>query len=81
MSRQRSKPVRAARGNTLQQVEKFKYLGVEFTSDARLGTRRLMHGLEQQTQYYVSFIALWSQNGSVQTPQSWQFSNRSFFRS
>ena len=29
----------------------------------------------------VSSIALWSQNGSCQTPQSCQFSNRSLFRS
>jgi len=30
----------------------------------------LIHGLIKQTQFCVSFIALWSQNGSFQTPQS-----------
>ena len=34
------------------------------------GARRLKHGLVKQTQFCVSFIALWSQNRSFQTPQS-----------
>jgi len=37
-------------GNTLQQVEKFKYIGVVFTRDGGR-TRRLIHGLVKQTQY------------------------------
>jgi len=32
-------------GNTLQQVEKFMYLGLAFTSEVRRSARRLMHGL------------------------------------
>jgi len=43
---------------------KFKYLGVAFTSGGRW---RLMHGLVKQTQFCLSFIALWSQNGNFQT--------------
>jgi len=31
------------------------------------------------TQFYVSFIALWSQNRSFQSPRSCQFLNRSLF--
>ena len=78
---------RSVCGNTLQEVEMFKYLGVVFTCDGvstvdgRRSPRRLMHGLVKLTQFCVSFIALCSQNGSFQTPQSCQFSNRSLFRS
>ena len=43
--------------------------------------RRLVHGLVKLSQFYMSFIALWSQNGSFQTPQSCHFSNQSLFRS
>ena len=45
------------------------------------GARRLIHGLAKLTHFCVSFAALWQQNGSFQTPQSCQFSNRSLFRS
>ena len=45
------------------------------------GARILIHGLVKLMQFGVSFIALWSQNGSFQTPQSCQSSNRSLFRS
>jgi len=34
------------------------------------GARRLIHGLVKLTQFCLSLIALWSQNGSFQTPQS-----------
>jgi len=68
-------------GNTLQQVETFKYLGVVFTCDGRQSPRGLIHGLVKLTQFCVSFIALWAQNGSFQTLQSCQFSNRSLFLS
>jgi len=54
-------------GNKLQQVEKFKFLVVVFTSDGN-DARRLIHGLVKQTQFYVSFIALSSQNRNSQTP-------------
>jgi len=43
------------------------------------GARRLIHGLVKLTQFCVSFIVLWSQNGSFETPQSCQFLNRSLF--
>jgi len=42
---------------------------------------RFIYSSANQTQFCVSFIALWSQNGSFQTPQIFQFSNRSLFRS
>jgi len=45
------------------------------------GTGRLIHGLLKQTHFCMSFIALWSQNGSFETPQSCQFFNRSLIRS
>jgi len=38
------------------------------------GAKRLIHGLVKLMQFWVSFIALRSQNGSFQTPQSCQFS-------
>ena len=44
-------------------------------------TRRLIHGLVKLTQFCASFITLWRQTGSFQTPQSFQFLNRSLFRS
>jgi len=69
------------RGNTLQQVEKLKYLGLALTSDGRYKVSRLIHGLVKLTQFCVKFIALWSQNGSLQTPQSCQLLNLSLFQS
>ena len=68
-------------GNTLQQVETFKYLCVAFTCYESRSPRRLVHGLVKLTQFCVNFIALWLQNGSFQTPQSCQFLNRSLFPS
>ena len=65
-------------GNTLQQVETFKYLGVVFTN---VRTKRLIHGLIEKTQFCVIFIALWSQNGSFHRTQSFQFLNWSLFLS
>jgi len=41
--------MRQVSGNTLQQVEKFKYLGVVFTSDERRSARRLIQGLVKLT--------------------------------
>ena len=55
-------------GTTLQQVETFKYLGLVFTCDIRRSPRGLMHGLVKLTQFCVTFIALWSYNGSFKTP-------------
>jgi len=66
-------------GTTLQQVETYKYIGLVFMCDGRRSPRRLMHALVRITLFCVSFIALWSQNGSFQTLQSSQFSNRSLF--
>ena len=37
------------------------------------GMGRLIHGLVNQTHFCVSFITLWSQNGSFQTPQNCEF--------
>jgi len=54
---------------------------VVFTCDGKRSARRLIHGLVKLTQFCVNFIALWPQNGSLQTPQRYQFSNRSLFRS
>jgi len=60
--------MRQVSGTTLQQVKTFKYLGLVFTCDGRRRPKRLIHGLVRITQFGVSFIALWSQNGSFQTP-------------
>jgi len=60
-------------GNTLQQVETFKYLEGCYSRVTEGRTRRLIHGLVKQMQFCVSFFALWSQNGSFQTPQRCQF--------
>jgi len=67
----------ASERNTLQQVEKFKYIVVAFTS-AEGGAMRLMDGLLKKTQFFMNFSALWSQNESP-APQSRQFLNRSLF--
>jgi len=56
----------------------FKYLGALFTCDGSRSARRLIHGLVKLTKFCVSVIALWPQNGSFQTPQTCQFSNRFF---
>ena len=56
-------------GNALQVLEKFKYLGmVTYLPVPEGGARRLMHGLVKLTQFCLSLIALWSQNGSFQIP-------------
>ena len=65
-------------GNTLQQVETFKYFGVAFTSDE---TKGLIHKLVKKTQFYVSFISPGWWNGSFQRTQNFRFLNRSLFRS
>jgi len=38
-----------------------------------------LHGWLQLTQFCLSINALWSQNGSFETPQSYQFLNQSVF--
>jgi len=58
--------------NTVQQVEKFEYLGVVFTSDG-WRSKSLMQELAKQTQVCVRFIVQWSQNGSFQITQNWPF--------
>ena len=69
----------------LQQVDKFKYVGV--ANNLRVtegGVRRLIHGLVKLTQFRVLrdlYHSLWSRNRSFQTPQSSQFLNWSLFRS
>ena len=52
-------------GKTQQQIEKFKYLVVVFTSDGR-GIGRLIHESVKQMQFCMSFNALCSQNESFQ---------------
>jgi len=54
-------------GNTLQQVERLKYLGVVFAGD---GSRSEEIGARtgNANAFCVSFIALWFQNESFQTP-------------
>jgi len=66
--------MRQVSSNTQQQVETFKYLldVIYLACDGRRSARRLIHGLVKLTQFCVSFIALWPQNGSFQTPQSCQ---------
>jgi len=39
------------------------------------GDWHMIHKIIKQTQFCMSFIALWSQNGSFQTLQSYQFLN------
>jgi len=64
--------IRQVSGNTLQQVEKFKYLGVGFTSngsrseetDTRVG---------KASAVLREFIALWSQNGSFKRRKAVSF--------
>jgi len=40
-----------------------------------------LYGLVKQTRFFVRFIVLWSQNGSLQIPQSCQFFNLSLLLS
>jgi len=54
-------------GNTLQQMEKFKYLGVVFTSDGRW-SEEIDTRIGKANAVLREFIALWSQNGSFHTP-------------
>jgi len=54
---------------------------VWYTGVKKVGTKGLMHGYVKQTQFCVSFIAPWRRNGSFQRTQSFQFLNRSLFRS
>jgi len=49
--------IRQVSCNTLQQVEKFKYLGVVLTSVGRRN-EEIDNGLVKLTQFCVSFIAL-----------------------
>jgi len=46
-----------------------------------VGTKGLIHGLVEQTQFCVSFISPWWQNASFKRLQSFQFLHRSLFRS
>jgi len=64
LSRNPRKCMLQVSGNTLQQVEKFKYLGVVFMNDGRRN-EQMIRGLVILTQLCMSF----------QTPQSCQFLN------
>ena len=50
--------MRQVNGNTLQQMDKFKYLWLVFTSDGRRSAMRLIGELAELTLFCVSFIAL-----------------------
>jgi len=67
--------------NALQQVQKFIYLGVVFTSDRRRRDEIDIRIAKANAYFCVSFIVLCSQSGSFQTLQRCQFLNRSWFRS
>jgi len=58
LSRRLRQCILQVNGNTLQQVETFKYLPVVFAV-TEVGTKRLIHGLVKQTQFCVSFIVPW----------------------
>jgi len=51
-------------GNTLQQVDKFKYLEVVFTSDGRRSARRWIHRLVKLTQFCVELYRFVDKTGS-----------------
>jgi len=75
---QKPKPMLQVSGNTLQRIEKFKYRGVLLRMTEG-ETRRLTHGFANCTQFCVSFIALWWQNGSFKlfTRARWSESHTS----
>ena len=50
--------MRQVNGNTLQQMDKFKYLWLVFTSDGRRSAMRLIRELAELSLFCVSFIAL-----------------------
>ena len=80
MSLHKPKAVYAAsEQNALQQVEKSKYIDVVFMSDGRWSDE--VHGwIAKANAVLHELIALWSQNGSFQTPQICLFLNRFLFR-
>jgi len=67
-------------GNTLLCWRRSSTLGC-YSRVTKVGTKGLMHGYVKQTQFCVSVIAPWRRNGSFQRTQSFQFLNRSLFRS
>ena len=52
-----------------------------YSKVTNVGTKGLIHGLVKQTQFCESFIAPWWRNRGFQTTQTFQFLNRSLFRS
>jgi len=76
MPLQKPKPVRVASSSTLRQVRSSSSWWW-YSRVTECGTGRLLHGLVKQTYFCLSFISLWPQNGSFQTPQICQ----SLFRS
>jgi len=67
-------------GNTLLCWRRSSTLGW-YSRVTKVGTKGLIHGCVKQTQFCVNFIAPWTRNGSFQRTQSFQFLNRSSFRS
>jgi len=78
MSPQKTKAVHAA--GKRQYTAADSEVQVPWVVFANDGTRKWIHGSVKQMQFCVSFIALWSQNGSFQTSQSCEFLNKSLFR-
>jgi len=60
MTPHKPKAMYAASGNTLQQLKKFKYVrAVAYLPVTEGEARRLIDGSVKQTQFCLSFIALW----------------------
>ena len=52
-----------------------KFSQLQLYSSTKHSYNTVQWGIGKVTQFCMSFIALWSQNGRFQTPQSCQFSN------
>jgi len=65
---------------TLQQVEKFKYLGVVYTSDGRWSVE-VDAWIAKANAFLRELYCCGHKTGNIQTPQSFQFLNWSLFRS
>ena len=72
--------MRQVTSKTLRQMEKFKCLGVVFTTEEG-GAWRLIQGFVELKQCCMSSNVLSSLNWSFETPKSCQFSNRFLCRS
>jgi len=82
LSRRPKQCILLVSGNTLQQV-KFKYLSTLrwYSRVTEVGTKRLWHTNSESKRSSAWTLLLWGENRSFQSSQSFQFSNRSLFRS